>query len=70
MWEEDEERLKVVRHKPIGHLGSSPNHVFVNRDFSLWYHWDDQEAAFVLTMSNFKCNSFFQSGSGPWVHEQ
>ena len=41
VWEADEERLKTVKHKPTGHLGTIPNHVFVNRDFSLWFNWDD-----------------------------
>ena len=67
LWHADDEKsLKVLRHKPTGHLGRIPDHVLVSREFKLWYNWDDFEASFVLTPSNFKCCDFFESGSGPF----
>ena len=66
LWEEKEERLWRLRHKPSGHIGIIPNHVIVTRDFKLLQNWCDSEATLVLKPSVFPCIDFFEAECGPF----
>ena len=65
MWEDGVDRLRRIRHKPTGHVGTIPDHVIVDKHFELLQNWDDYEAALVRKPSDFPCKDFFASGCGP-----
>ena len=52
--EDDEERLKVIRYRPIGRLGTIPNQVLGTRAFKLWWNYDEDAADLILKPSYYQ----------------
>ena len=59
LFEAGEEKLKVIRHRPTGHLGYVPSHVTVAREFQLWNNYCDANAAFKKKPSHYPVKGCF-----------
>ena len=67
MWQDDDEpKLKRLRHKPTGHAGTIPDHVHVDSGFQLLCNRSDYDAVLVRPpVSYFACKDLFESLCGP-----